>query len=133
MANLNMATVRACSLSSVAPYLQSHAKPIPGSMYKQLIYLVHIHKRSSESAMYGNTYYITRVSISRVRLPILRVVSKTGKMDISLLPFAPENLVSRDGFGSPVPCQPAYLHAQTESGAYLRIPPEFCGGVHLFI
>ena len=41
-------------------------------------------------------------------------------MNISLSPFAPENLVSRDGFGSPVPRQPAHLHTQTESGAYLR-------------
>ena len=41
--------------------------------------------------------------------------------DIFLLyPFAPENLVSRDGFGSPVPRQPAHLHTRTESGAYLR-------------
>ena len=52
-------------------------------------------------------------------------------MSISLSPFAPENLVSRDGFGSPVPRQPAHLHAQAESGAY-GIPPEFRGGVHIF-
>ena len=38
-------------------------------------------------------------------------------MNISLSPFAPENLVS---FGSPVPRQPAHLHTQAESGAYLR-------------
>ena len=38
-------------------------------------------------------------------------------MDISLSPFAPENLISRDGFGSPVPRQPAHLHTQAESGA----------------
>ena len=31
-----------------------------------------------------------------------------------------EYLVSRDGFGSPVPCQPAHVHTQAESGAYLR-------------
>ena len=36
------------------------------------------------------------------RLPILLVVSRAGKINISLSPFAPENLVSRDGFGSPV-------------------------------
>ena len=54
-------------------------------------------------------------------------------MIFSLSPFAPENLVSRDGFGSPVPRQPAHLHTQAESGAYLRDPPEFRGGVHLFI
>ena len=34
--------------------------------------------------------------------------------------FAPENLVSRDGFDRPVPRQPALLHSQAESGAYLR-------------
>ena len=37
-----------------------------------------------------------------------------------LSPFGPENLVSRDGFGSPVLRQPAHLHTQAESGAYLR-------------
>ena len=31
-----------------------------------------------------------------------------------------ENLVSRDGFSRPVPRQPAHLHPQAESGAYLR-------------
>ena len=48
-------------------------------------------------------------------------------MNISMSAFAPENLVSRDGFGSPVPRQPAHLRAQAESGAYLRdssrVPP----------
>ena len=39
---------------------------------------------------------------------------------VSLSPIVPENLVSRDGFGSPVPRQPANLHTQAESGAYLR-------------
>ena len=40
-------------------------------------------------------------------------------MSISLIWFAPENLVSRGGFGSPVVRQPAHLHTQAESGAYL--------------
>ena len=40
--------------------------------------------------------------------------------DFSLVPFAPENLVSRNGFGGPVPCQPAHLHTQAESGTYSR-------------
>ena len=31
-----------------------------------------------------------------------------------------KNLVSRDGFSRPVPRQPAHLHTQAESGAYLR-------------
>ena len=41
-------------------------------------------------------------------------------MNISLSAFAPENLVSRDEFGGPVPRQPAHLHTQAESGANLR-------------
>ena len=41
-------------------------------------------------------------------------------MNIPLSPYAPENLVSRDGFSRPVPRQPARLHTQAESGACLR-------------
>ena len=41
-------------------------------------------------------------------------------MNISLSAFAPDDLVSRDGFRSPVPRQPAHLHTQAEYGAYLR-------------
>ena len=62
----------------------------------------------------------SRVRINRVRLPILLVVSWTGKMNIPLSPYVPKNLVSRDGFSRPVPRQPAHLHTQAESGAYLR-------------
>ena len=40
--------------------------------------------------------------------------------DIPLSPCVPKNLVSRDGFSRPVPRQPAHLHTQVESGAYLR-------------
>ena len=60
----------------------------------------------------------SRVWINRVRLPILLVV----KINIPLSPCVPENLVSRDGFSRPVPRQPAHLHTQAESGAYLRDP-----------
>ena len=42
------------------------------------------------------------------------------EINIFLSAFAPENLVSRDGFRSPVPRKPAHLHSQSESGAYLR-------------
>ena len=41
-------------------------------------------------------------------------------MNVILSTFAPENLVSRDGFGSSAPRQPAHLHTQAESGGYLR-------------
>ena len=69
----------------------------------------------------------SRVWMNGVRLPILLVVSSTGKMNVPLSPCVPENLVSRDGFNRPVPRQPAHLHTQAESGAYLRdssrVPP----------
>ena len=42
------------------------------------------------------------------------------EINISLSTIAPENLASRDGFGSLVPRQPGHLHTQAESGAYLR-------------
>ena len=42
-------------------------------------------------------------------------------MNIPLSPCVPENLVSRDGFSRPVPRQPAHLHIQAESGAYLLL------------
>ena len=47
-------------------------------------------------------------------------------MTIPLSPFVPENLVSRDGFGSPVPRQPTHLHTQAEPGAYLRDSSQVC-------
>ena len=64
--------------------------------------------------------HIVRVRINQVRLPILLVVSWTRKMIFPPSLFTPENLASRDGFGSPVPRQPAYLHTQADTGAYLR-------------
>ena len=76
--------------------------------------------------MYVWPSHIARVRINRVRLSILLVVSWAEKINFSLSTFAPENLVSRDGFGSPVPRQTAHLHTQAESGAYLpncsRVP-----------
>ena len=57
-------------------------------------------------------------------------------MKISLSPFAPENLVSRDGFGSPIPRQPAHLYTQAESGAYALlagfIPISAAASIYLF-
>ena len=48
----------------------------------------------------------------------------------------PENLVSRDGFDSPVPRQPARLHTYSDRLNLVLtygIPLEFRGGVHIFI
>ena len=84
--------------------------------------------------MYVWSSHITRVWINRVKLPILLVVSSTRKINISLSPYAPENLVSRIGFDSPVLCQPAHLHTHRLSLVLTYgIPLEFRGGVHLFI
>ena len=57
-------------------------------------------------------------------------------MNISLSAFVPENLASRDGFGSPVPRQPARLHTQAESGAYLLtgfLPSSAAASIYSFI
>ena len=50
-------------------------------------------------------------------------------------PYVPENLVSRDGFSRPVPRQPADSPYCIRLNLVLTygIPPEFRGGVHLFI
>ena len=49
-----------------------------------------------------------------------RKVANSARGQLNREIFAPENLVSRDGFGSPVPRHPAHLHPQAESGAYSR-------------
>ena len=46
-----------------------------------------------------------------------------------LFPYAPENLVSRDGFSRPVSFSILRLNLVLTHG----IPPDFRGGVHLFI
>ena len=75
--------------------------------------------------MYGYTY--------SKGLPILHVVSETGKLNIFLSACVPENLCSRDGFGSLVSRQPPHLHTQAKYGAYYGIPSEFRGGWRPFI
>ena len=98
--------------NSIIPNIQR--RPQPGlQLLMVLIALKHIY-------VCMVTHHIARVWINRVRLPVLHVVSSTGKINISLSAFVPESLVSRDGFGRPVPCQPAHLYTQAESGAYLR-------------
>ena len=76
---------------------------------------------ASSALLYGHTYSKGMDQPGKVANPA-----------ISLSTFTPENLVSRDGFGSPVPCQPAHIHTQDESGAYLR---DFSRvrGVHTYI
>ena len=66
--------------------------------------------------MYGHAYSKSMDQPGKVASPARGQL--TRKMNVSLSAFVPENLVSRDGFGSPVPRQPAHLHTQAESGAY---------------
>ena len=40
--------------------------------------------------------------------------------EYSPVPVVPEHSVARDGFSRSVPRQPAHIHTQAESGAYLR-------------
>ena len=55
----------------------------------------------------------------KVASPARGKLMRENGFSLSVL-FVPENLVPRDGFGSPVPRQLAHLHTQAGSGAYLR-------------
>ena len=83
--------------------------------------------------MYGHTYSKSLDQLGKDASPARgQLNEENGHFPLSV--FAPENMVSRDELGNPVPCQPAHLHTQAESGAYLHgILLEFRGGVHLFI
>ena len=67
--------------------------------------------------MYGHTYNKGMDQPGKVASPARGQLNR--EMNISLSAFVPENLVSRDGFGGPVPRQPAHLHTQADT-AYLR-------------
>ena len=68
--------------------------------------------------MHGDTYSKSMDQQDKVANPARGQLSR--EMNVYPSPFAPKNLVSRDGFGRPVPRQPAHLHTQAESGDYLR-------------
>ena len=76
--------------------------------------------------------HIARVWINRVRLPILH--GQMNKENEYFPAFAPENFVSRDEFCSPVSRQPAHLHTQAGSGAYLRdsFPNSAAASIYLY-
>ena len=52
-------------------------------------------------------------------------VANLARGQLNREPFAPHNLVLRDGFGRPVPRQPVHLHTQAEAGAYVRDSTRF--------
>ena len=70
------------------------------------------------TCMYGHTYSKSMDQPGKVASPARGQLNK--QINISLSAFAPENLVSRDVFGSPVPRQPAHIHTQAKYGAYSR-------------
>ena len=85
-------------------------------------------------------YYIfgvitySKSMINRVRLAILIVISSTGKIDIFLSAFAPENLVSETG--SAVPSRVSLLISiliRLNLMLTYGTIPQFRGRVHLFI
>ena len=57
----------------------------------------------------------------------------TENVFFSLSPFAPENLASRDGFGSPVRVSLLIFILTLNPVLTNGIPRDFRGGVHLFI
>ena len=83
-------------------------------------------KRTSYSSVNTTMYvrkgtHTARVWINRVRLQILLVISRTGKMEFSC-PRSPLRIWSRET-GAAVPSRArhlAHLHTQAKLGAYLR-------------
>ena len=67
-------------------------------------------KTSFALTMYGHTYSKTMDQPGKAASPARGQLNR--KMKNFLSAFVPENLVSRDGFGSPVPRQPAHLHTR---------------------
>ena len=70
----------------------------------------------SELYVWSHILYIARVRINRVvskvANPARGQLNRENELFPVLVPFAPENLVSRDGFGSPVPRRPVHLRIQ---------------------
>ena len=68
--------------------------------------------------MYGHTCSKSMDQPGKVANPARGQLDRENEYFLS--EFALENLGSRDGFGSPAPRQPAHLHTEAESRAYLR-------------
>ena len=92
------------------PRVHRHRPSKPqGSSKRVLPWQVTMDQLICARIWFNRVTHVARIWINRVRLPILHGVSWTGEMDFSVSAFAPENLVSRDGFGSsPVPLIPAW-------------------------
>ena len=71
--------------------------------------------------MVGHTYSKSMDQPGKVANAARRQLKRENEY-FAVSSFAPENLVSRDKFGSPVPHESAHLYARAESSAYLRDP-----------
>ena len=69
-------------------------------------------------SMYGHTYSVSMDQPDKVANPARGQLNREDEH--FPVRVRAENLVSRNGSGNPVPRQPAHLHTQDESGAYLR-------------
>ena len=69
--------------------------------------------------MYGHTYSKNIDQPGKVANPARVRLNRENEYFLVRV-RAGELGLSQDGFGSPVPRQPAHLHTQAESGAYLR-------------
>ena len=80
-----------------------------------------------------NRYTYSKDQPGKVANPARGRLNRENKSSLSA--FAPENLVWRDGFDSPVPRQPVIRFSILGLNVVLTygIPPELYGGVHLFI
>ena len=68
--------------------------------------------------VYGHAYIYSKDQPGKVANPAAARGQLNREDEYFLSVFAPENLVSRDGFGRSVPRHPAHLHTQAESGVY---------------
>ena len=76
------------------------------------------HKKRWPSVPISKYVLIFLATLFKVANPARGQLNRENNIPLS--PCVPEHLVSRDGFSRPVPRQPAHLHTQAESVAYLR-------------
>ena len=81
--------------------------------------------------MYGHKYCKGMGQPGKVAHPAHGQLNREN--DFSLSPFAPDNLVPRDGFGRPVPRSFSTLELNLVLVLTHGIPPDFRGGVYLLI
>ena len=84
--------------------------------------------------MYGHTYSKSMDQPGKVVNPDRGQLNRENSTPLS--PCVPENLVSRDGFGSSVPRQSAHLYTPAEFGVYILttgfLPSSAARSIYLF-